>query len=140
TCNFSLLDVQDHLVVAASAGSRDASIFTEHCGYAKCVPDAVRPPLKLADLYRKSCWHGGKWRSSPQLSALLKNKRVALGQTFQTGFHLAQRAGKRGGHFRNSGRSLLADEKCVDELPQLIVEGHRRCSSYRARRPVTYRG
>src|SRR5215472_7978443 len=120
--NSSLLHIQDHLVIAASAGSRDASIFVKHGGNAKRVPNAVCPPLALADLNRKSRRHGGKRRSPPQLSTLLKNKGVALGKPFQTVLHLAQGAGERSRHFRHSGRLLLADEICVDELPQLIVE------------------
>src|SRR5215469_4943314 len=106
--NSSLLHIQDHLVIAASAGGRDASIFVKHGGNPKCVPNAVCPPLALADLNRKSCGHGGKWRSPPQLSTLLKNKSVALGKAFQTVRHLVQRAGECGGHLCHSGRLLLA--------------------------------
>jgi hypothetical protein len=80
-----LADLQQHALIAASAGGVNRRVAVEHGGNAECVPDAVAPPSAIAGLHRKSGGHGGEGSGAPEFAIVLETECMGLHQAPQSG-------------------------------------------------------
>jgi hypothetical protein len=121
---FSFDNLQDHLVITAAAGGVDARILAQHCRNTERIPDAVAPPLALANAHGKGGRDGREWRRTPELSIFLQDECMRLAQLLQPGPDFAHGAGMRISHFGDFGRCACTNEVPVDVLAEAHVEGH----------------
>jgi len=72
----AFLHPENHLVIAAAAGSVNARVLVQHCRNSQGIPDAVAIPGPLAGSNRKGGGHGREWSGAPEFSILLQDESV----------------------------------------------------------------